>query len=81
MTGVQTCALPILIAVSQSRYQELIDCRIELDQVKTNFLGLIHTHNALNRRCHHLKIEIDQLRQWQQQLQAELAEIRHTKNS
>lgn len=61
-------------------YQELIDCRIELEQLKQNFLGLVNTHNALNRRWHALKIETDQLRRYQQQLQSELAEIKHTKN-
>ncbi len=59
-------------------YQDLIDCRLEIENLKQNFLGLIHTHNQLNRRCHSLKIEIDQLRKYQQQLQAELAEILHS---
>jgi hypothetical protein len=59
-------------------YQELIDCRTEVEVLKQNFLSLIHTHNQMNRRCHLLKIEIDQLRKYQQQLQAELAEIKHS---
>ncbi len=58
-------------------YQELIDCRIEIEQLKINQMKMVNSHNRLQENFYKLHNEVTRLRTWQQGFQIEISELRH----